>query len=156
MNEYTAKKLGEVLAFAEVGIDTLQKGEVAIKESLGEEKFEEFVADNKDQIEAIKEIAEGNEVLEAVEKKAEATGEKLRKMREIYIKEDDWNDSAELMEWHGFFEGAALVHWSLIEGVGEKTENAKIISLVEDGKDLHSIFLGEVENALKEIGKNKS
>ncbi len=156
MNEYTAKKLGEVLAFAEVGLESLEKGEVGIKEAVGEQNQQNFVAQNKKHGEDIKSLAKSYDVLDVVETKAKATGEKLRAMREIYIKEDDWQDPAELMEWHGFFEGAALVHWSLIEGVAETISEEKVLGLSKEGKDFHSLFLKEVEKSLKNIGSQKA
>jgi hypothetical protein len=52
--------------------------------------------------------------------KANGTGTKLMKMRDIYIA-DQWRKPSEIAEWLGFFEGAAYVHWNLVDGAGEST-----------------------------------
>jgi len=55
-------------------------------------------------------------VIDTTLAKATATEEKLKKMRDLYVA-DQWDNATELMEWSGFFEGAAIVHWALMRGV---------------------------------------
>ena len=46
MNEFTAKKLGEVLAFAEVGMETFEKGRDAFISVFGDEMVQSFVGES--------------------------------------------------------------------------------------------------------------
>lgn len=155
MNEFTAKKLGEVLAFAVVGLDTINKGKGAITETFGPEKTTELIKSNENQIQKITQIAEESGVLETVKIKAEATGEKLKKMRDLYIGEE-WDNPTELLEWSGFFEGAAIVHWSLVTGAGEGIKNDELLDLATEAQSFHHELFVEAEQKLYEFGKKRS
>lgn len=85
INEFVAKKLGEVLAFAEVGTETITKGKASFILVLGDEEVEGILDKNRIHSEEIKKLAEENNVSEIVLKKLESTGKKLRDMRDMYI-----------------------------------------------------------------------
>ena len=105
MNEFTAKKLGEVLAFATVGIETWEKGREAIESVFGEDT-DRLIDASKKHRDTLGNIAESENVQDIVSKKLEGTGTKLRSMRDLYVGEE-WHNPTELLEWSGFFEGAA-------------------------------------------------
>lgn len=153
MTEKSARKLGEVLAFANVAKDTLQRGGVALAQALGNEETASLRATNDEQAEAILALAGALGVAEAVTKKAAATAEKLKAMRDLYVK-DEWDNPAELLEWSGFFEGAAAVHWSLVQGVAEKLGYTALIELAEEGYAFHEGNLEQVSAALRAIGQS--
>jgi hypothetical protein len=110
MNDFVAKKLGEVMAFTSMGLELIERGGQALAGALGEKTVNQTRSDLESQLENIKTYAS-----ETTLTKAEATGGKLRGMAETYIG-DQWDNPAELLEWLGFFEGAALVHWQLVSG----------------------------------------
>jgi hypothetical protein len=87
--------------------------------------------------------------------KAEATGTKLRAMRDMYVG-DQWDNPAELLEWLGFFEGAAVVHWALVEGAGKGLQDQDLADLAKDGKSIHQNLLLAVEGSIKKIGEQKA
>lgn len=155
MNEFTAKKLGEVLAFAEIGKETMERGLPAFVEIYGEEKVSELIKSQGSHSEEIRNLANKNGVSEIVLKKLESTGEKLRKMRDLYVG-DQWDNPTELLEWSGFFEGAALVHWSLVRGVAEGIASGELMSLAATGMTFHQDMLNETNKNLLEVGKKKS
>jgi len=155
MNEFTAKKLGEVLAFAEVGKETWLKGQTALESVFEEERVAEVITANGHHAEIIRSMAEENSVSEIVLKKLEGTGTKLRQMRDLYVG-DQWDNPTELLEWSGFFEGAAVVHWSLVGGAGEASGKSDMQSLAETGKDFHEDLLSSAIDLLHETGKKKA
>lgn len=156
MNEYSAKKLGEVLAFSEVGAETLIKGAGALSEVFNE-SVDQLIVEHQTQAEAIKKLATDENVSDGVLGKAEKTGAKLRAMRDLYLaSEDDWADPAELHEWLGFFEGAAIVHFSLVKGAGEELENEALVEIASAGIQFHQNFLDTLERSIKEIGREKA
>lgn len=154
MNEFSAKKLGEVLAFADVGLDTIERGMSALGEVLGDEleSIKNEIISHKDLIHS---IADEAHVLEIVMKKLESTGEKLRKMRDLYVG-DEWDNPTELLEWSGFFEGAAVVHWQLVKGVASSVSHSALSSLAERALDLHKKLLSLAEDKLCEVGMKRS
>ncbi|MBA3732794.1 hypothetical protein H0W91_00230 [Patescibacteria group bacterium] len=154
MNEFTAKKLGEVLAFAKVGQETLEKGQSALSSVLGEDEVEKMTSACEEHQEVIMSLAKAENVEEVVTKKMEATSEKLRKMRDLYVGEQ-WDNPTELLEWSGFFEGAALVHWSLVKGAGEAKNDPKLVDLAKIGFDFHQKFLDKATTLLHNVGKTK-
>ncbi|MEX1014778.1 MAG: hypothetical protein WDZ80_06485 [Candidatus Paceibacterota bacterium] len=149
MTEKKLKKLGEVLAFARVGTDTFNKGKEGLVKAWGEEKVNELIKSTESHTESIEKVINGIDGSETGLIKAEATGEKLSTMRDLYIK-DEWDDPIEMFEWLGFFQGAAIVHWSLIEGFGEKEEDNQIKELANEIKPFHQKLFEEVDNSIKE------
>ncbi len=154
MNEFTAKKLGEVLAFATVGLETFEIGQEALASVLGESDLSRFTADFDRHREILEQIAEKEEVSEIVQKKQEATETKLKAMRDLYIGEQ-WDNPTEILEWSGFFEGAAIVHWCLVDGAGQGTENVELMDLAEDATIVHKDLLEAIEELLRETGNRK-
>lgn len=155
MNEFTAKKLGEVLAFAVVSLETAEKAEKALKEAFGDDTFQNIVEENKKHIKIINTLAEENNISEIVNTKLAGTGNKLRQMRDLYIG-DEWENPTELLEWSGFFEGAAIVHWDLVSGVGDALNNETLTNLANSALSLHREIFAQTEEGLKQHGKNKS
>lgn len=153
MNEFTAKKLGEVLAFSNIGVELFERGETALKEAVDD--YDELKLAFDEQATQIKEAADAGGVLETCETKAQATGDKLRGMMETYIG-DEWDNLAELLEWMGFFEGAAVVHWKLVEGVSETLGDSSLASLAENGTTLHHDLLHRVQEMIKQVGSDRA
>jgi hypothetical protein len=87
--------------------------------------------------------------------KAEKTGEKLMKMRDLYVG-DEWDNATELMEWSGFFEGAAVVHWALVKGAAEALNDEGFIMLAQEGVNYHYELLELAESELGSIGQTKA
>lgn len=162
MNEFVAKKLGEVLAFAEVGKETCERGKAAMEGAFGVERVAQIHRDNIAHADSIRIIAEKNSVEEIILKKLASTGQKLRAMRDLYVG-DQWDNSTELLEWSGFFEGAAVVHWSLVLGAAETLLTAEhslthddLILLANSGAELHYGILHEATEHLHRIGADKA
>ncbi len=154
MNEFTGKKLGELLAFSRVGTDTYEKGRAALVEALGEEEVSDVEEKNRLHAESIMKLATDGGVIDTTLTKAAATEEKLKKMRDLYVA-DQWDNATELMEWSGFFEGAAIVHWALMRGVAEGLEHAQLLELTEEGVNWHYDMLEMAEGHLENIGTDK-
>lgn len=155
INEFVAKKLGEVLAFAEVGIETISKGKAGFILALGDEEVEGMLDRNRIHSDEIKKLAEENNVSEIVLKKLESTGKKLRDMRDMYIG-DEWDNSTELLEWSSFFHGAGSAHWALVKGAGEGLNNELLMTLSEEAQNFHHEILDTVCSELEQIGQDKS
>jgi len=146
---YTAKKIGEVLAFAEIAADTFEKG----KDSLGKVFTPEYIAkiidENRGYYNQLKELAEKQGILGDSVDKAEATGEKLRSMKELYLHEA-WDDVVEILEWLSFLEGAAFVHYSLLEGKSHFYSLSELEGLASVGAMFHHNVLKDVAEKIKD------
>lgn len=134
MNEFTSKKLGEVLAFSTAGIEIINRGEKGLREIFNDE-LDEILDVFKSHSEKLRDISSDNEV---TKKKSQKTHNKLMKMAEMYIG-DEWDDPAEMMEWFGFFEGAAVVHWMLVKGFARKIDGLE--GLTVDAVNFHEGLL---------------
>ena len=156
LNQFSVKKLGEVLAFAKVGEETFAKGGGALREVFDPETGDAFRNTNREQITLIENFAREAEVEEAVAGKSESTSAKLRNMRELYLKEEDWRDAAELLEWLGFFEGAAVVHWSLVQGAAEQSGDQKLLEVAAAGRAFHDNVFEKVAGAVRELAKARA
>jgi hypothetical protein len=155
MNEFIAKKLGEVLAFTRVELDTLAKGRTALLEKLGEEKLLDIEEKNKIYSEAVIKLSTDAGKIDITLTKASATEEKLKKMRDMYVG-DQWDNATELMEWSGFFEGAAIVHWALVKGCAEGLNDENFMTLAEEGMNWHHELLELSEVELTSTGADKA
>ncbi len=154
MNEFVAKKLGEVLAFCRVGTDTLEKGRTALVQALTEEMVADMEEKNKMHGDEIMRLATEGGVIDTTLAKATATEEKLKKMRDLYVAEQ-WDNATELMEWSGFFEGAAIVHWALVRGAAAGMDNEELLTLTEEGVSWHYELIELAESHLETIGTDK-
>lgn len=155
MNEFTAKKLGEVLAFCVVGAETIEMGKEGFEKVSEPEKLQEAVEQMNHHASLIVEFADKAGMKEVTETKCEGTSKKLRAMRDLYVG-DEWDNASELLEWKGFFEGAAVVHWALVEGAAEALGMEELKDLADDAKDWHEDLLEFVGDALETIGAQKA
>jgi hypothetical protein len=154
INEFVAKKLGEVLAFNRVGTETLEKGRVALAEALGEEPILDQEEKSRIHAEEIIRITTDAGVIDTTLAKASKTEQKLRAMRDLYVGEG-WNNAVELLEWNGFFQGAAVVHWALVRGAGEALDHEALITLSNEAINYHSELLDQSESELTTIGQDR-
>lgn len=155
MNEFTAKKLGEVLAFCRVGAETISRGQKAMEEALGNDGVSYVLSGLESQAKTIESIAQEGDSSEITLKKAEATGKKLSAMRDLYVG-DEWDNPTELMEWHGFFEGAAIVHWELVMGSGIGLANTELQNLAKEAVNFHKSLLDQVSEILRTTGSTRA
>lgn len=155
MNQFTAKKLGEVLAFTNVGLEILSKGRLALEKILGKSAVEALTKMTMEQQGNIQDIATQNQIIDAVHAKSLGTSEKLKKMQDLYL-QDKWDDESELLEWMGFFEGAALVHWKLVEGVAQQSSDNYLSRIVNKGLTMHQALLFKVSEAIRALGRNQA
>lgn len=152
---FIAKKIGEVIAFCSVGAETFEKGKEAFAKTFGEAHIEETIGKLKDYRDTLEASFEEEEMKATALTKSEATGGKLRAMRDMYVG-DEWDNPAELCEWSGFFEGAAIVHWQLVAGAAEGMGNSSLKVIAEENIRLHQNFLNHASEALKKIGKGRA
>jgi hypothetical protein len=155
INQFTAKKLGEVHAFAKAGIDTFERGRPALLEIFSKDELDRTVKEFHTHFETIEEIAKEAGVLETVLTKSEGTQTKLTSMRDAYVG-DEWHNPAELLEWLGFFEGSALVHWSLALGASEALEERRLEDLCRLALELHETMLGSVVASIRKYAYEKA
>jgi hypothetical protein len=157
MNEFAAKKLGEVLAFCRVGQETLERARDGFEREMegGGNVVDKVIADlerHADKIEVLAHKAGTHDITFA---KADATGEKLRAMRDMYIG-DEWDNPTEVLEWTGFFEGAAMVHWAVVDGAAKALKLDDLETLAKEGQDYHEDMLKTVAKLLREIGGKRA
>jgi hypothetical protein len=155
MNEFAARKLGEVLAFCEVGSETFTKGKSAFNEVFGEERVSKILEENRILKEGILNVMEKAWKADFTLNKAKATGEKLKNMRDFYVG-DEWYDAAEMLEWSGFFLGAAVVHWKLVEGAAEELGNETLKNLSVKGVSFNEDLLDSVCEEIRKVGVKKA
>lgn len=155
MNEFTGKKLGEVLAFSQVSSDTITMGRDALIQALGVEKVIDIEEKNRMHGDEIMRIATDGGVIDITLKKAEDTASKLIQMRDLYVA-GKWDNATELMEWSGFFEGASIVHWALVRGIAEGLNNESLLILAEEAVNWHYELIEVAEGELASTGQSKS
>lgn len=154
MTEFSARKLGEVLAFAQVGNDTAERGKAALETVFGAEGLAAYVTSNNEHIADLTKMAQDAGMGEVTLAKAEATGTKLKQMRDLYVG-DQWDNAVELMEWSGFFVGAAIVHWSLVNGAGRGMDSTELRALAHQAIGFHRGVFEVVTEKLLEYGQTR-
>lgn len=153
MNEFVAKKLGEVLAFSNIGVELFERGEAALKEAFSD--YDNIKEAFNKQGEEIGVAVEEAGVSDTTLTKATATSNKLRGMMETYIG-DEWDNLAELLEWMGFFEGAAVIHWKLVEGAAEALDDEDLLNLAKTGVIVHHDLFHTAQNLIKQVGGDRA
>lgn len=155
MNEFTAKKLGEVLAFTRVGTDTLERGGEALTAVLGQERILDMKEKNHMHGEGVMKIATDAGMIDTTLAKADKTEAKLKQMRDLYVG-DQWDNATELFEWSGFFEGAAIVHWNVVKGAAQAMNDENFLLLCEEGINWHYELLELAESELESKGQDRA
>lgn len=154
INEFIAKKLGEVGAFAALGKDTLDKGMKASSELWGESKTREILDMHEKTLSYVDDFAKRENVEGITIPKQEATFQKLQAMRDMYMK-DAWDNPVEIAEWSGFFLGAAKVHWALVEGAAEALRYESLAANAKENITFHDALLTHTQNYLHSAAKTK-
>ena len=155
VNEFTAKKLGEVMAFARIGEEIFERGRNALDSVFTKGGVNKILHDISEHLIAIKELTKELGTAEITFAKCDKTGEKLRKMMELYVGEE-WDNPAELLEWLGFFEGAAVIHWKLVEGAAQSLNHVSLKKLAKTGVGFHTDLLKDVGEKIKTVGNQKA
>lgn len=149
MNEFVAKKLGEVLAFSRIGKECAERAGNAFDEALGEQAqtLVESMNSLADKVDGL-----ANDITTA---KAAKTTAKLRGMMEAYIG-DEWDNPTEILEWLSFFLGAAAAHWALIQGAAQAIGDKDLAQTAELAVDLYSDYLETVKTNLQDSGRTRA
>lgn len=149
MNEFTARKLGEVIAFSNVGLELVERSGDAFTAAMGEKMAIQF----REELKGFADVAiqHGNDLTTT---KAEKTTDKLRNMMEAYIG-DEWNNPVEIMEWLSFFTAAGAAHWALVSGAAYVAGATDLDKVSTEAKDRYHAYLHHVIETLTEIGKEK-
>ncbi|MEX0910413.1 MAG: hypothetical protein WDZ73_01525 [Candidatus Paceibacterota bacterium] len=157
MNEFTAKKLGEVMAFINTGASQFLLATDALVEVLGQDFITEASEVYDEHKKALNQIVLQSDLKEVILTKAEKTEVKLKSMSDLYMqKPEDWQDPAEVIEWLGFFEGGAIVHFKLAEAAAEQLGLTEIIDFASKGVKWHQDFLLKLEQAITVVAKKRS
>ncbi|MCA9397554.1 hypothetical protein KC573_01890 [candidate division WWE3 bacterium] len=151
IKEQAARKIGEVLAFSEIGLDLLERGETALENVFEADFLDDCTESFETQKEDLLRIASKLDVEQIVLDKADSTKNKVFSMQELYLK-GEWDDAVEVLEWMGFFEGGALVHWGLIKGVADTHRIGQLTTVAEDALDFHQEFVRQIVTQLFELG----
>ena len=154
MNEKIAKKVGEAYAFSRVLKELKEKTPKVLDELLGDYSDSVSFA-SEGQISNLEKLSEEFSMKEIVVIKAEKTSKKITEMGDFYVG-DDWDDSAEVLEWMSFFLGAAIVHWQLILGAAKKMNHSEFISVSEDGVGYYTQLLDKAKMKAEEIGAERT
>jgi hypothetical protein len=155
INEFTAKKIGEVIAFTRLGNDTISRSHNALVQKLGEDKVQDMIDKNSLYEQEFTRISTDGAGIDITLAKAEKTFEKLSKMRDLYVG-DEWDNATEILEWSGFFEGAFIVHLALVKGCAETLGHEDFITLTNEAITYHYETLELVESELSSVGQDKA
>ncbi|QQR49908.1 hypothetical protein IPF86_02340 [Candidatus Nomurabacteria bacterium] len=155
MNEFTAKKLGEVIAFMNIGKETFSKTQAVLEPVLGEGVFADMAEKCSIYEENIANIVNESGVKETTNEKRDETLKELRDMRDEYL-EHGWQEASEILEWHGFYFGACMVHFAVIKGAAETISNEPLMMLADEALDAYHSFLDIVAGELQTIGQDKA
>lgn len=148
---HVLKKVGEALAFTRVGLDTFERGETAFIQVFSEEEYDQILKELEDLGEELETFVTQSKEGNVVTEKAEKTANKLVNMRDLYIN-DEWEDQVELLEWLGFFQGAAFVHWGLVFGYTSGGFVPILGDTAGSAMAFHENLLQRVAQALVDIG----
>jgi hypothetical protein len=151
MNIFVAGKMGEVLAFARIGADTLRKGRKGFAKMLTKDEVQSMAKFFKTLEKQVLLLAREGDATEEVEEEASEAQAKIIKMRNTYIGRK-WDEANELLEWMGFYTGAALVHWYLIAGAAKALHFKDLSKVSREAIDFYTSLFVSDEKKLHRIG----
>jgi hypothetical protein len=157
MNQFTARKLGEVKAFAVVGVDIIKRSREALERSLATAEVERVLQTIDKQKEVLEIIIYDSKEKDLINTKAEGTIAKIESMSGVYMKkEEDWQDPAEVLEWLGFFIGGAIVHFYLAAAAGRGSGLVEISAFAEEAAEFYEDFLEDVSSAIGRLAEKRA
>jgi hypothetical protein len=154
MNEKTAKKVGEAYAFAAVLHDMTTEVADVLQTLLGDAST--AIAGVTDmQKTAMAKHAESFNMSDVVLPKAERTGDKIKRMADMYVG-DEWDNPVEVLEWLSFFVGAAIVHWQLIHGSAQALGDESFINDTKEGVVYYQSLMDVLVNYADDLGRARA
>ena len=155
MNEFVAKKLGEVFAFVTLVIDTYDKGEKGFLKELNPTELKARVTEISAIRDAITDIAKQSDQYATMLTKSEQTLGKITKARDEYIAER-WDDTVELYEWFSFNSGAGAAHANEVLGASIALQNEPLRNITSQTLSYFDQLLEDCKNYLYKIGSERA
>jgi hypothetical protein len=155
MNTFLANKLGEVLAFARSGVESLEMGKQGLMTLLSEELIDNAQDELQMLEESVAKVAQEAHDATEVEESATRTQEKIRDMRDRYL-DGSWENPGEVLEWMGFSTGAALVHWYVLAGAARAHNNEDLKTVSDKAIQFYTSLFVLDEALLADIGADHS
>lgn len=155
MNDVTADSLGEVLAFAEAGLDTIERYHEGLLGELDQGQYTALADRLQEQNDEIKDLADANQQLAAVLTSAAFTVVKLHAMRDEFMG-DDVESTTRLYKWLGLLCGGAIAHWAAVRGAGLSLNNAAITDLAERALAFYLGWLEYIDLYEQTVGKQRA
>lgn len=150
MNEFVAKKLGEVHALSNIGIECFERSKDGFSDVMEAADAQEFVT----KLSEFRSVA-GAKGSDVTVGKSEKTTVKLRGMMEAYIG-DEWDNPVEILEWLSFFLGSASAHWSLVSGAASGIADNELKATATDASAYYKAKLEYVIQKLNSVGEQKA
>jgi len=148
MKKVVAKKLGEVCAFAAVSQDTYLQGKKALTKVFDEDFIHEITTINSDTVDSLNKLMKDDTKVDVFSESVNETTKKIEAMRKIYL-EDKWNETDEVLEWLGFIEGSATVHWNLVEELVFEENLPGFKEIAGKIKPFHTKLFKNIAHAIK-------
>jgi hypothetical protein len=155
MNDFSAKKLGEVLAFNRIGEDNIQKASATLTGALGDEKVMDMGEKFRMHGEEILRIATDAGVVDTTLAQSVTDEQKLKTMRTDYMG-DRFDSDTEVFEWLGFFHGALIAHFGVLKGIAQGLEHEGLSMIAEEGVNWNYEMLEQVESELESRGQDNA
>ncbi len=153
MDEFVAKKLGEVHAFVCLVIDTYERGAAGFGAALTPEAISK-TNNTLDELKSrIEHIADQEHVRAAVLAKSDKTLAKITRARDDYVAER-WDDTVELYEWFSFNAGAGAAHAHEVFGAGQALKHDALTSVTRDARNYFDSLLADSKDYLYYVGSS--
>jgi ElaB/YqjD/DUF883 family membrane-anchored ribosome-binding protein len=154
MNTKTAKKVGEAHAFLEA-LNNLYRNYENVMTDVFQGSPDEHIGAHSKLQQLLQDVSRENDQEDVMTEKSSKTVVKIEKMGETYVG-DEWDNPVEVVEWLSFLLGAAVVHWQVIAGSAESSEQTTFIATTKSGLEHLKSMFSELEKKAKSIGKERA
>lgn len=150
MNKSLAAKIGEITAFSRASGLIYKKARKVLTPVFNKKEIGRFIEENNTYTRELEKFARDNEILWMSDAKQEESMHRLQRMGDIYLN-DDWEKGEEVLEWLGFIEGSATVHFSLVEDLAKNAKHKRLHRTAKKGTAFHKTMLGKIASAIKQM-----
>jgi len=156
MKKSFVQKLGEILAFSQRGVEIYQKNRSPLQAALDPTEIDNVIHKNQEisnkLVETLKKSPDAADATETeMQEKAEKSIKKFKAMEDVYL--EGSKEPAEVMEWLGFFEGSAMVHFSLVHDMAKEEKLDDFAGIAKDGEKFHHDTLHKIRKSIAETEK---
>ncbi len=153
MNEITAKKVGEALAFSRFMHGLILDSNDVLTTLFSSDQIDALTLRITKHLEGFTHFYESHNKLSLLEMGEKKVDSDVSRLKEIYLTEDKNSDN--VFDFFVLISGMSLAKWNIVKAIIESLEEDKMLDLAYDSIALHESLYDNVVSKLADIARGQ-